>query len=69
MFQRQIDLETCRCPNCGSKLTSELDLFLCEKHGSFFIYGSRLLVHVSLQSIVLAKPLLPWENQDTQRMT
>jgi hypothetical protein len=66
MFSRQIDMTTLNCPDCGSKLASERDLFRCEEHGTFFMYGSQLLVRAPRQDIKLHDSPLPREDRGSR---
>jgi len=49
------------CPDCGQDLSVEGDLLRCERHGTFFAYGPRLLVHTPQAHTRALLPLLPWE--------
>ena len=69
MFQDEIGARAYMCPSCGTKLVQERDLFRCEEHGSFFVYGPRLLVRVPRQSIRLPNRLHLWENYDVGCLT
>jgi hypothetical protein len=64
MFQDEINARAYKCPKCGNKLVHERDELRCEKpeDGSFFFYGSRLLVCVPRQNVKLPHRQLPWEN-------
>lgn len=61
MFYHRSYSRTYLCPKCGRRLTHSHELFYCEEHGSFFIYGSQLLVRVSCPELHLSEKLLPWE--------
>ena len=62
MFQRQIQPEMQMCPDCGSKLSPDRDLLICEDHGAFFTYGPQLLVRAARPAIRPTEASLPWEN-------
>jgi len=62
MFQRQIHTEILTCPDCGSKLSSERDLLICNEHGAFFTYGPQLLVRAPRPATKPAEASMPWEN-------
>lgn len=66
MFQDKTNTLVHECPNCGKKLEYTHDLFRCVEHGSFFIYGPQLLVHIPRQNTKLPDKLLPWENQSVR---
>lgn len=67
MFARQLDATARTCPDCGSLLASERELFRCAEHGAFFTYGPRLLVRVPQAAAKPPTPVLPWENQSMRR--
>jgi hypothetical protein len=55
------------CPTCGEQLRRDGDTLRCEKHGSFFLYGPRLLVAVANRNTT-QPPLMPWQTvQDRSR--
>ncbi len=65
MFQgTTLSTETRTCPDCGSTLQAEGELQSCPKHGLFFSYGPRLLVHVAEGNVASQskhQPLMPWQ--------
>jgi len=63
MVQRQtIQQEVLVCPDCGSKLSPERGLLICQEHGAFFVYGSQLLVRAPIPASKPAEPSMPWES-------
>jgi hypothetical protein len=63
MVQRQtIQQEVLVCPDCGSKLSPERELLICQEHGAFFVYGSQLLVRAPIHASKPAEPPMPWES-------
>jgi hypothetical protein len=62
MFQRELNSENLMCPECGAKLATERDLYVCKDHGAFFAYGPQLLVRAPRPSLKQpADSVLPWE--------
>ena len=68
MFQREINPERLTCPDCGGKLSLELDLLYCKEHGAFFAYGPQLLVRAPHQGSKPSEVQLPWENPRAARI-
>ena len=62
MFQRQTQQEVLVCPDCGSKLSPDRNLLICDEHGAFFTYGPQLLVRAPRPATKTAEPSMPWES-------
>ncbi|MFN8504876.1 hypothetical protein [Kouleothrix sp.] len=63
MFKREPQAANLNCPECGAALAQERDLLICKEHGTFFMYGTQLIVRAPGASSRPAEAPMPWDTQ------
>ena len=54
------------CPKCNATLSRDNGVLRCETHGTFFTYGSQLLVRVPRLNGKLSETIMPWERKPSR---